>query len=151
MADEIYSLQVPLTKTALLLPSVTVAEIVDVYPPLPMAGMPVWLLGLFVWRERRVPLFDYEMLSGRRDFPSAAMRIAVLNTLGENRQRAFMAMTVQGIPHLVRVQPGQLRPLDQPGGDMTHMLVQGPMGRAELPDLLAVEAKLNALELPEVW
>jgi len=151
MAEEIYSLQVPLTKTALLLPSVCVAEIVDAYPPQPVPGMPIWLLGLFDWRKRQVPLFDYEMLNGRRDFPSAATRIAILNTLGPDRQRAFMGMTVQGIPHLVRIQPQALRGVEQQGGPLTKMFVQGPLGRAELPDLLAIESQLQQLQLPEQW
>ena len=69
-------------------------------------------------------------------------RLAVVNSIGEYKQ-PFYAISVQGIPRLVRVFPeemGSEEPVEDKAYDMTVM-VSGE--RAVIPDLINVERELN--------
>jgi membrane-associated phospholipid phosphatase len=54
---EVASLLIPLDGELLLVPNVTVAEIVPISRVEPRADAPEWYLGDFSWREQTVPLF----------------------------------------------------------------------------------------------
>ena len=103
-ATEVASLRIPVTDKYLLLPSVSVAEIVGFTPPKVVDNTPVWMMGIFSWRETEVPLLCWEVLTGgSQPEPDSFQRIVVLNNTGLNDDLPFIALAAQGIPHLERV------------------------------------------------
>ena len=85
----------------LLLPNTLVAEVTETIEVKPAANAPGWLSGFVSWRGRSVPLVVFEEIigteaPGRHD----EMRMVVLNTLNNNPRVPFIAMVIQGLPHL---------------------------------------------------
>lgn len=106
---DIPSMLLPVHDRQLLLPGVSVAEIVNYsYPDCP-DNAPAWLLGYIQWRQMAVPLLSFEMLN-QQDAPnySGVPRIAVLNNTGLDENVPFIAIVLQGIPRLLRVLPQDL-------------------------------------------
>jgi len=102
---EINSLLLPLAGRQLIVPAVTVAEMIPYQEPQKEnQDLPAWYLGEIVWRHSRVPCVSYELMCGD-DVPSgnASCRIAVLNNSGVSERLPFLAVLTQGIPRLSRV------------------------------------------------
>lgn len=142
--EQIASLLIPMIGKPLLLPNVSVAEIVSWEQPEKEEGSPDWMLGNVEWRGISLPVVSLELMNNS-EITDAAMgeRLAVVNGIGEMNQ-SFYAISVQGIPRLVRVFPeelgGQEDAIDDKAYDMTVM-VSGE--RAVIPDLVTVERELN--------
>lgn len=99
------SLYLPVASAQLLLPNVSVAEVVGYQQPEEKESKPDYFLGLFSWRGISIPLISYEMANGQ-SAPAVTpnTRVAVINTIGEkNKDLPFFAIVTQGIPRLVKV------------------------------------------------
>lgn len=98
------SLMIPLVGRTLLVPTVTVAEMVPFAQAQAVANAPDWLIGDFHWRDLRVPLLSFEVLNGEALAEiQPKSRIAVLNNTGVDESLPFLAVATQGIPKLARV------------------------------------------------
>lgn len=107
--QEVASLLIPLQGQTVLLPNVTVAEIVPVSPIQPVDNSPNWYLGNCQWRELTVPLLSFEALNGdERPGLHSRARFAVLNTTGINDSLPFIAILTQGLPRLARVSEDEI-------------------------------------------
>ncbi|GAA5315837.1 MAG: hypothetical protein AseanaTS_10420 [Candidatus Pelagadaptatus aseana] len=106
---DVPSLMLPFSDKVLLMPTVTVAEIVGYARPEPIADAPDWLLGRFSWRNQQVPMLSLELLTGQA-LPDAGRysRVAVLNHTGISDELPFIAVPTVGIPKLERVTEEQL-------------------------------------------
>jgi len=103
---------IPAASTMLLLPNVTIAEVVDLYATEAAEDGPEWLSGELEWRGLTLPIVSYNAANGgERIIPSGVRgRIAVLNTIGDSHSAApFMALLTQGIPSQIKLQPDQIR------------------------------------------
>lgn len=102
---EINSLLLPLLDRQLLLPAVTIAEMIPFQAPQKDDdSFPDWYLGDIGWRQLRIPVVSYEVMSGDRMPPSGlSCRIAVLNNTGVSERLSFVGLLTQGIPRLSRV------------------------------------------------
>lgn len=99
--DAVYSLLIPLDGYTLLLPNTAVAEVLSYQRPDAALAAPEWLLGMLLWRERRIPMISFEAASGGRPArPHRRSRIVVLNTLSGNPDMPYIAVLTQGIPQL---------------------------------------------------
>ena len=107
--NELATLLVPVTGRQLVLPNVTVAEIIPYVAPTPAAGKPEWYLGEFLWRNISVPLVSFE---GLNQEPVAGehreRRIAVLNGLVNSQLLPFCGIVAEGVPRLMRVMSDEL-------------------------------------------
>lgn len=116
----------PVVDRQLLLPNVSVAEIVDYAQPEPVDNGPAWLMGYLVWRGIRLPVISYDAANGGDAvFPETQRgRIAVLNTITDTHQRLpFVAIVTQGIPRLAKVEESLLRQLEADTGPADLMVV----------------------------
>ncbi|UTF59297.1 chemotaxis protein CheW [Gilvimarinus sp. DA14] len=111
--QEVASLLVPLSDKLLLMPNVTVAEIVPLGELETIDNAPDWLLGQLIWRELSVPLMSLEVLNGH-EAPETARnaRVAVLNTTGLSEDLGFIAILTQGLPRLARITPSEISERD---------------------------------------
>lgn len=117
------SLMIPLATDVLLVPTVTVAEIVSPSAPESIADSPDWLLGYFHWREQKVPLLSMELLSGAATAAETASRIVVFNNTGVSSDLPFIAIVANGIPKLVQVQAEDLSLSDHSPGPFENLRV----------------------------
>jgi chemosensory pili system protein ChpC len=139
--EEIASLLVPLQNRVLLLPNVSVAEIVPVTQVSPVEGAPAWYLGNCFWREQTIPLISFELINGEaKAGVGSRSRFAVLNTTGLNASLPFIAILTQGLPRLARVteeeitqrEDAELQPYE-----LMHISWAGE--EAVIPDITAME------------
>lgn len=107
--NEIPSLLVPMSDIKLLLPTVSVAEMIPYQAPqarqqVVYDSVPDWYLGNLAWRGVAVPMLSFERLNGELAANiSADSQILVLNNTGVNAQLPFLCLPTQGIPRLSRV------------------------------------------------
>lgn len=107
-------LRLPLHNMALLLPNTVVAEVIDYKEIEPASGMPEWLLGMISWRGRTVPLISFEKLLGEEPaFHSEETRFVICNTLNGNASIPFIALQIEGLPHLSVVSSDMLEMEDE--------------------------------------
>ncbi len=135
------SLLLPITDAQLLLPNAAVAEIIPYGDPEPLPRAPDWMLGLFSWRERRIPMISFEAVCGASaPPPGPRARIAVINVLGGWQDPPFYALAIQDLPHLVQVERDGIRSLD---AGITHAAVR------QTVDVLGETAHIPSLDTLE--
>ncbi len=139
--QEVASLLIPLQGQTILLPNVTVAEIIPAAPVQHIENAPLWYLGNFQWRELTVPLLSLEALNGEA-VPSihSRARFAVLNTTGLHGDLPFIAILTQGLPRLARVSEDEISVREDAENrryDLMHVSWAGEY--TLIPDVAAIE------------
>jgi chemosensory pili system protein ChpC len=139
--QEVASLLIPLQGQSILLPNVTVAEIIPSSPVQSIENAPLWYLGNFQWRELTVPLLSLEALNGEAtpNIHSRA-RFAVLNTTGLHNDLPFIAILTQGLPRLARVNEDEISAREDAENrryDLMHVSWAGEY--TLIPDIPAIE------------
>ena len=139
-------LLVPITGKQLLLPNVTVAEVVAgteiISAP---EGSPEWRIGGLSWRDQIIPVVAFEGLNGQ-GLPREMTQIAILNGISAQRDLPFYGLVVQGAPRLAKVKIAQLEDLDGAStGPVEFLQVRYAGDLAVIPDLDALEAHLLGL------
>ena len=113
--NELATLLIPVNGKQLVLPNVTVAEIIAYEEPKPAEGSadgketPNWFLGYFGLRNTDVPLVSFESIN-EEPFSSQSRqrRIAVLNGLVDENRLPFCGIVTEGVPRLMRVIPDEV-------------------------------------------
>ena len=137
----IASLYLPVSKSQLLLPNVSVAEVVGYQEPTKQHGKPDYFLGLVTWRGISIPLISYEVANDIDPSPrSGNARIAVINTIGKHQQKLpFFAVLTQGIPRLVKVSEEIIKKHDRKTGKADKSIVKVDGEEAVIPDIEYLE------------
>ncbi len=146
--EELYSLVVPLEGSRLIVPRVCVAEVTGVGQMRLLEEDPAWLVGTVGWKGMEIPLISFEAACGR-PMPELGSRArAVIFHASEQMRPGFFAVMSQGLPQLVRVNPGVVAPDDdRPWPDdapvicRIRMINEYPL----VPDLDAIERRLEAV------
>lgn len=133
----------PIAGRQLLLPNITVAEVVPPGEMLPApAGAPDWHQGFIAWRDLQVPVIAFESLNGEtasREF----QRVVIVSGISGNTRLPFYGVGVQGIPRLAKVKIAELEDLEgAPVGPVEFLQVRYAGELAVIPDLDAIEAQL---------
>ncbi|HET8730299.1 MAG TPA: chemotaxis protein CheW [Moraxellaceae bacterium] len=133
----------PVTGKQLLLPNVTVAEVVaatELQPP--PAGAPDWHRGFLMWKDQAIPVVAFETLNGE-GAPREVERVAILSGIRTQRELPYYGLVVQGIPGSARVKIAQLEDLEgAPTGPMEFLKVRYLGELAVIPDLDALESAI---------
>jgi chemosensory pili system protein ChpC len=102
--NQIATLLIPVSGRHLVLPNVSVAEIIPFRDPVAAEDVPTWFLGFFEWRSSRVPLVSFEAIN---DEPFAGRgygrRIAILNNVIDDPNLPFVGVVTEGLPRLLRL------------------------------------------------
>jgi len=139
--DQIDCLLIPLKDRNLLLPNVSVAEIIPFTHLLTTASAADWVLGRIDWRGTPVPVVCYEMLNNQTaPAPNPNARFAVINGIGGHANMPFFAILIQGIPRLVHIQERDIQEVEAMNmGAYDQAAVTLDEGQAMIPDLDRVE------------
>jgi len=130
---------IPMNNRQLLLPNVSIAEVVDHDTNLSGDEGPDWLAGYLDWRGQTLPVISYEGANEQEAIIPVAGRgrIVVLNTIGPNHDKLpFLAIVTRGIPSQTRLEPEQVH-----GGEDAD---QGPA------DLMQVELEGEPVWIPNL-
>lgn len=106
LADlKVRCLTLPIHGMKLLLPNTVVAEVLEYREIDTAARLPKWVLGILSWRGRNVPVVSFERIVGSdiSGIHSHETRFIVCNTLTGNNNIPFIALQIEGIPHLAQV------------------------------------------------
>jgi len=134
---------IPVSGRQLLLPNVSIAEVVDFAAEAPGSGTPHWLIGRLSWRGLNLPVLSYDAANGSEPVRPGHSRgrIVVLNTIGRYHDAMpFMALVTQGIPSQTRISEADLRRLDGENGPADLMQVDILGETAWIPDLEYLES-----------
>jgi len=142
--NQVDCLLIPLKDKNLLLPNVSVAEIIPFSHLLTTASSADWILGRIDWRGTPVPVVCYEMLNRQSTpAPNPDARFAVVNGVGNHREMPFYAILIQGIPRLVHLAENDIQEVEAMNAgeyDITAVSLEG--GQAMIPDLEHIESTL---------
>lgn len=140
---EVASLLIPLHEKQLILPNVTVAEIIPYRTPTAVSDNNNWLLGQLEWRNVHIPILSYELLSGMSIPSLEGARLAVINGTGNNPNLPFYGILIQGIPKLTHIQEDNIVAVDaMHSGPYDQMAVSVLGEQAMIPDLDMIENEL---------
>lgn len=95
---------IPMHMGRLLLPNAAVAEIIGYREPEPGADAADGNLGRVRWRQRELPVVDFErLLGGEEQAPGIRQRIAVCYAPDSQGRWPLLGLLAQGIPRLLRL------------------------------------------------
>ena len=148
LPEELVTFLMPITNKYLLLPNVTVAEIIHHRVPKQPDDMPTWYLGMLEWRGQKVPMVSFEALN-EEPFQAGAQRqnIAVLNGISALEKLPFLAVLTQGAPRLLRITSEEISAIETEDkhGPAELMTVSANGERASIPDLNFIESSILEL------
>ena len=106
-SDDLRGVVLPLHDTSLLLPNISVFEVIGYRDPDPVVNAPSWLMGSINWRERKLPIISFEYFVHKEAAESGyRSRIAVCHNLQSNPQVPYIGIMCSSIPRLARVNVG---------------------------------------------
>lgn len=136
------SLYLPVSKQQLLLPNVSVAEVVSYQAPAESPTTPDYFLGMIEWRGINIPVISYELANKETQSTlTKNARIAVINTIGKHQASLpFFAIVTQGIPRLVKVSDDLIKPIEKNTGKADSLFVKVDGEEAIIPDIEFLES-----------
>ena len=145
--QEVYSHLIPLSGSRLILPRVSVREVMGFTTPTDRpTNAPEWLLGMINWHGSAIPVISFEAAC-EREVPAFGRRtrIAVIQCITGLLEPPVFALVTQGYPYLVRVNSNVLK-FDEQGASKTRgpvlTAVQMANERPLVPDLEKIESML---------
>lgn len=145
--EELPVFWVALQKKGLVLPEVTVAEIIAYEPLQRLEDTPDWCLGLLGWRGRQVPVVSFEMLTVERASFSlvsvSSASLVILRGLNDADELPFYALVAQTPPRHLLLTPEMLIETGEEAGRTELARVRFENDLVSIPDLDYVEACLR--------
>jgi len=148
VADELYSLLVPLGRDRLVVPRSCVAEVIRYMAPAAEEPGDSWYRGKTKWNNRSIPVISFERMCDIEPPPaSGRTRVVVFHPLGGVADCPPYGLLSEGFPQMVKVNR-EVVVLDEtytPSPDVPlicriNMLKEFAM----VPDLEMIEQKLAA-------
>lgn len=142
--NQIATLLTPVSGKLLVLPNVTVAEIIPFREPRAEEDVPTWYLGRIQWRSSSVPVVSFEAIN---DEPFASQgrhrRIAILNNVTGDPNLPFCGIVTEGLPRLMRVMADEIvEDPDSPAGPAETLRVFVSGERAAIPDVAFIQNRV---------
>lgn len=143
-------LLIPMKGGRIVLPNVTMAELIPYQAPQPTSAEASWLVGAIEWRGTMIPVISYEDFCGQRSAPQGQdLRVAVVNAPnGESGSLRFFGIVTQGIPSLIKLEAAAIK--ENQNSNLLKgqkMAVTLETGHAVIPDLDMIEQAI----LAEKW
>ena len=107
---EVHCMLIPINPETLLLPTSTMAEVIDFTQPTPMKSAPGWLLGQVEWESRQVPVFSFSDLINGTDAGKvpADSKIMILKSLSNSARVPYLGLLLGDLPRPVVVKESNL-------------------------------------------
>jgi chemosensory pili system protein ChpC len=147
---EVLCVMVPVMGARLLVPNVTVAEILPSRRINARADLPDWCVGSLAWRGLDVPVIRFDVLNGATPASAQSGRcILILNRVRHEHGCAFYGLLADGLPRLLHLGPGDVENSRTPLGPAEVAAVKVGTETAVIPNLTYIEESLAQLgDLP---
>jgi chemosensory pili system protein ChpC len=129
----------------MVLPNVTIAELIPFKMPTDIVNAPDWIVGEIEWRGTMIPIVSYEDFCGfKKGLAGQDLRVAVVNSPnGEQGKMRFFGLLTQGLPSLIKLEEAAIK---ENQNTTLHkgqkMAVTLETGHATIPDLDMIEAAI---------
>ncbi len=144
-SSQVACLRLPKEPKNLLLPNVSVAEVIPYQAPIKEEG-PEWFMGYFSWRNTKVPVLSLELMNEEAALEiTERTRFAVVNRLSNNAKFDFFALPIADLPTLVRVNSDEITASDAFLLPTERAAAQVEGQTVVIPDLEKLEAMLMQL------
>lgn len=145
--DEIATLLIPMNGKQIVLPNVSVAEIIPYEEPNPSEhDVPNWFLGRIRWRGILIPVISFEAINEEPFVShSRSRRIAVINAVVDADQLPFCGIVTENVPRLMRIQPSDIinDEIETGPAEIAHVITGGE--QAVIPNVDFIQQQLIAL------
>ncbi len=144
--DMIIALLCQQRNTPLLIPNISVAEIVDIRT-IDYQKNCEEQFGIADWRNQRICIVSIDgLLDGRKDLVSDQAKIVVMHTLSSQAKTKFYGIIIDETPRMIKVTVDDLQPVDEdrPAYIQSFSLLDGQ--KVAIPNLQFIE---SVLPLPE--
>ena len=143
--NEVRCLLIPVQKNTLLLPNVSVAEVVPYGELIPQANAKKWHLGVLKWRQTSVPVISYERMNTEEEAIryNRFSRLAVINSIMEHSKVPFWAMPIHGLPKLATLSESAIQETVGKIGFVDRMAVTAKGEPCIIPDLEMIEGQIQ--------
>jgi chemosensory pili system protein ChpC len=143
---ELACVMIPLGSTQLLLPNVSVAEIIPWRRLKQWDDAPAWCAGLLGWRGEAVPVLDYDAMSSEGAKTASRGRcLLVMNRARSSVGRPFYALAAAGLPRLVHLRAEDMESHAAQLGPAEVASVMVGTELAVVPNLSFIEEQLAGL------
>ena len=147
--EELTCVMIPISGARLLLPNVSVAEIVPSRRTKTLEQGPSWCIGFVGWRGRTVPVVNYPGFALDGDEHSAAPRcMVIMNRAHSVQGPPFYALAAEGLPRMLQLADGDVDTADGALGPADVMHVSVGTETAIIPNLGYIEERLVELGNP---
>jgi len=148
IANESHSMScliIPVGESNLLLPNVTVAEIVPWRKIKKWDAAPQWCLGLLNWRGETVPVIRYEALNDTNATAKAGRCLLIMNRTQPGSAQHFYGLAIDGMPRLVRLGNDDIKNCSRAlkVADAAHLQIG--LETATVPRLSYIEEQIGLL------
>lgn len=148
IADELYSLLIPLESNRLVVPRSCVAEVVRYSVPGSENEDDGWLRGTVKWNNQQIPVISFESLCGDKGpAPGRRTRVVVFNPLSGSADCPNYGIMAEGFPQMVKINR-EVVVLDHeykiPNQAPVICQISMLKEHALIPDLEAIEARLSS-------
>ncbi len=144
--DPLPIILLPLKECVMVLPNTSVAEVIAAVEVIQAKNSPLWHLGFIQWRGLRLHLIAFENLTGL--YPGAMKlksQIAILNRISPAGKIDFIALVLNGLPRLFRVNADDLTIVSERRDDLIQMNILLKGERCVIPNLELLFQSCEAL------
>ncbi len=142
---ELATLLIPVENKNLVLPNVSVAEIIDYRKIIKDEGLPDWHIGTLDWRTKSLPMVSFEVVNGEPHAGDDEMRakIVIVNGVTSNEELPFWGFVSAGSPRLMRLMDDEdIKQSDEVCGPAEQMAITISGEQAHIPDLDYIEGMI---------
>lgn len=145
-ATELSCVLIPLDGTRILLPNVSVAEILPWRRVKVLDRAPDWCLGLLGWRGETIPVVRFESLNGGgAEARKAGRCMIVMNRARTASGLPFYALAAEGLPRMLQLTADDVSSESGRLGPAESVRVRVGTEAAVIPNLEFVEGELASL------
>jgi len=146
-SDELACVMIPLADTHLLLPNISIAEILPWRRIRALRELPPWCLGMLGWRGETVPVVQFETLNGASaDVAGGRGRcLLIMNRARHATGRAFYGLAAAGLPRIVHLTSDDLQNEPVKLGPAEFAALRVGTESAVVPNLSFIEEQLATL------
>lgn len=151
-SERVDSWVLSMVRYPIVLPQVSIVEVIPWVQPIITAKNLTWYLGAFPWRNLSVPLLSFDVMNGgNHSGVSAVSQIAIIKTIGFDNPEAalkfpYMAWIVQGKPRKVTIIEDEMANNSEVElGEFEGFAINLDKDVVVIPNLRAVESTLFKL------
>lgn len=145
-SEQLYAVLIAIAGDILLLPNLSVAEVLGADAVQKVEGRPDWFAGYAEWNGRSVPVIRFERLN-RRSVPvdRRRERIVVINSPGRYLPSGHFAVVAQAYPHLTMLTRAAMQAQPLRSDDRDELVLARARVASQdvlIPDLERIEAEI---------